>query len=438
MKDIDYEQIIKFCNEYNKDKNNKVIENAMKKIGMQSFCLNTDIINSTPNVFNIELPNTKIYDQEDSWLCWLYAGINFIENNVANNLNILPTDVNLSVNFLSFFDKLEKSNTFYNKIIETDNFDLKIEVNKYYIEDAFYEGGRFTFFKELVNKYGLVPENVMPKTFDSKDSEQLRRIYNEKLKKDMFKLLKLKKDNIAKDNIYLKKEEMLKENYNLLSKCLGSIPLSFTYEYKDKDGAIIKLENITPLEFKDKFLSLDLNDFVAIANVPMYKTEYNKLYRKEYNENIYGKYVEFINKPIEVLKELAVRQLKDGTHVYFACNIDKMRDRKSGILDSNLFNYKDVFNIDLLTKEEALNSFDIYYQHLMVITGVHIEDNKPIRWKVENSYGDKLYKDGYYIMNDNFFTDFVLTVIINKKYLSKEDLDLYNSKPIIIERHNPF
>ncbi len=438
MKDIDYEQIIKFCNEYNKDKNNKVIENAMKKIGMQSFCLNTDIINSTPNVFNIELPNTKIYDQEDSWLCWLYAGINFIENNVANNLNILPTDVNLSVNFLSFFDKLEKSNTFYNKIIETDNFDLKIEVNKYYIEDAFYEGGRFTFFKELVNKYGLVPENVMPKTFDSKDSEQLRRIYNEKLKKDMFKLLKLKKDNIAKDNIYLKKEEMLKENYNLLSKCLGSIPLSFTYEYKDKDGAIIKLENITPLEFKDKFLSLDLNDFVAIANVPMYKTEYNKLYRKEYNENIYGKYVEFINKPIEVLKELAVRQLKDGTPVYFACNIDKMRDRKSGILDSNLFNYKDVFNIDLLTKEEALNSFDIYYQHLMVITGVHIEDNKPIRWKVENSYGDKLYKDGYYIMNDNFFTDFVLTVIINKKYLSKEDLDLYNSKPIIIERHNPF
>lgn len=58
----------------------------------------------------------------------------------------------------------------------------------------------------------------------------------------------------------------------------------------------------------------------------------------------------------------------------------------------------------------------------MVITGVHIENNKPIRWKAENSYGDKLYKEGYYIMNDNFFNDFVLMVIINKKYLSKEDL----------------
>ncbi len=114
---------------------------------MESFCLNIDIINSAPNVFNIELPNTKIYYQEDSWLCWLYAGINFIENNVATNLNILPTDVNLSINYLSFFDKLEKSNAFYNIIIEKDNFDLKTEVNKQYIEDAFLRADVSHFLK---------------------------------------------------------------------------------------------------------------------------------------------------------------------------------------------------------------------------------------------------------------------------------------------------
>ncbi len=33
-----------------------------------------------------------------------------------------------------------------------------------------------------------------------------------------------------------------------------------------------------------------------------------KFYRKEYNENIDGKYVEFINKPIEVLKDLAIKR----------------------------------------------------------------------------------------------------------------------------------
>ena len=74
----------------------------------------------------------------------------------------------------------------------------------------------------------------------------------------------------------------------------------------------------------------------------------------------------------------------------------------------------------------------------MLFTGVHIENDIPIRWKVENSYGDKLYKDGYYIMNDNFFDDFVLMVIIDKKYLSKADLDLFNTKPIIVGRYSPF
>ena len=127
----------------------------------------------------------------------------------------------------------------------------------------------------------------------------------------MFKLLRLKENNTSKDELYLRKEEMLNENYNLLSKCLGSPPLSFTYEYKDKDGKLIKLENITPIEFKNKYLSINLDDFVSIANVPMHKTDYNKLYRKEYNENIDGKYVEFINKPIEVLKDLAVKQVNN-------------------------------------------------------------------------------------------------------------------------------
>ena len=36
--------------------------------------------------------------------------------------------------------------------------------------------------------------------------------------------------------------------------------------------------------------------------------------------------------------------------VYFACNIDKMRDKKSSILDSNLYNYKEVFNLKNKTK----------------------------------------------------------------------------------------
>ena len=107
-------------------------------------------------------------------------------------------------------------------------------------------------------------------------------------------------------------------------------------------------------------------------------------------------------------------------------------------MDSNLYNYKDIFNIELLTKSEALSMYDIDFQHLMLLTGVHIEDNKIIRWKVEDSYGDQVHKNGYYIMNDNFFDDFVLEVIIDKKYLSEEQREILKQKPILFDLSEPF
>ena len=52
--------------------------------------------------------------------------------------------------------------------------------------------------------------------------------------KDIFKLINLKKEKC--NNLDDIKEEMLKENYNLLAKCLGELPFIFDYEYKNKNG----------------------------------------------------------------------------------------------------------------------------------------------------------------------------------------------------------
>jgi len=53
----------------------------------------------------------------------------------------------------------------------------------------------------------------------------------------------------------------------------------------------------------------------------------------------------------------------------------------------------------------------------MTFTGVNLIDNKPQRWKVEDSYGNGGKINGYYIMNDNFFDEFVLSIVVDKKYL---------------------
>lgn len=438
MKSLNFEIIKNYKEIYNKDKNNKIIENAITKNGINKVCINNDVVKRNRNLFNIELPKSKIYDQKYSSRCWLHAGINLIKNNVADNLNLKEENYALSINFLCFLDKLEKSNSMYERILANEKFDLKEELNKDYLKHAVYEGGYFEYFRSLVNKYGIVPETIMPDVESSLYSEQLSRLFNEKVKKDIFCLLSLKKNN-AIDKLRKEKNKMLEENYNILAKCLGDLPVKFTYEYKDKEDKYVIIKDITPKEFAEKYLTINLNDLVGISNLPMFNKEYKKLYRKKYSENIIEDCtIEFINLPVEVLKDLALHQLKDNMPVYFGCDMKKMRDNDLGIMDAELYNYKDVFNFELLSKEEALNLYDINYQHVMLITGVHVVDDKIIRWKVEDSYGDKVHKDGYYILNDNFFNDFVIQVIIDKKYLSKEQLKLFKQEPILFEMDDPF
>lgn len=46
--------------------------------------------------------------------------------------------------------------------------------------------------------------------------------------------------------------------------------------------------------------------------------------------------------------------------------------------------------------------------HAMVISGVHLDTTgNPVRYKVENSWGDSAGKDGYFVMTDQWFEQWV-------------------------------
>lgn len=160
----------------------------------------------------------------------------------------------------------------------------------------------------------------------------------------------------------------------------------------------------------------------------MYNKEYNKVYKRKYLGNL--KCTKFLNLPIEDLKTMVIKQLKDKIPVYMGAHIINYRDKKSGTLDKRLYDYNQTLHVKDLTKEEALNFEEITMHHAMVFSGVHIIDDKPIRWKIEDSYGDKEKYNGYYIMNDNFFDEYVLGIVVDKKYLSEEQKALLEQEPI--------
>lgn len=436
---ISLDQINKFRKIYNENKTNKIIESAITKNGMENACINRDIIIENQPIFNIELPESKRYHQKDSWRCWIYSGLNLIKHNISENLNIDIMKLELSNNHIAFFDKLEKSNNAYENIINLDNTDFNYIHKEKIVEVCVSEGGYWEWFLALIDKYGILPYSYSPNAVESERVVKIEHLYTEKVKKDILKLIDLKKKNESIEVLRKTKEKFLQENYALLAKVLGEPIYEFNYEYKDKNGEYKRFENLTPIEFKNKFLTLQLNNFITIGNMPMHNKEYYKMYSKKYNQSVYkNSQVKYLNLPIEELKELSIKQLKDGIPVYMGAHIRKFRDMKSGVLDTRLYNYEETLGLNRLSKDEALNLYDISMHHAMVFTGVNLIDNKPQRWKIEDSYGDEEKVNGYYIMNDNFFNEFVLSVIIDKKYLSEKQLNVLNQEPIEFDVEEPF
>ena len=437
--EISLEQIKEFKKLYNQDKTNKIIEDAITKNGLENACINRDVIIENQPIFNIELPESKRYDQQDSFRCWIYGGLNVTKHDIAKNLNMNVIDLELSNNHIAFYDKLEKSNNTYENIINLENTNFDYLHKENILDLCVVEGGYWDWFVAIVNKYGIVPYSYNPNAVESTNYQKIGFLYTEKVKKDVLELINLKKNNAKINELRELKAKFLKENYFLLCKILGEPITEFDYEYKDKNGEYKRIEKLTPIEFKNKFLSLKLENFVTIGNMPMYNKEYYKVYKKKYLGNVYrNSDVEFLNLPIEDLKELAIKQLKDNIPVYMGAHIYKFRDQKSGILDTRLYNYEDTLNFKPLTKQEALNLYDISMHHCMAFTGVNLVNGKPQRWKIEDSYGDKEKVNGYYIMNDNFFNEFVLSITIDKKYLSNEQLELLKQEPIEFEINDTF
>jgi bleomycin hydrolase len=95
-------------------------------------------------------------------------------------------------------------------------------------------------------------------------------------------------------------------------------------------------------------------------------------------------------------------------------------------------------NLDM-SKAEMLDTYQSAMNHAMVLTGVNLgEDGKPNRWKIENSWGEKIANKGYFLGSDTWFDKYVYVIAVNKKYLPKKALDALKKKPIELAPWDPF
>lgn len=292
----------------------------------------------------------------------------------------------------------------------------------------------------LVRKYGAVPKYAMPETKSSSATGEMNSTLTVKLREDACRLRRAYAQGATREELAGKKEAMLGEIYRILCICLGEPPKSFDLEVEDKEGKFIRDCGLTPETFFEKYVGLNLDDYISIINAPTADKPYHRSYSVKFLGNVKeGRLVRYLNLEIGELKKAAIAQLKDGSPVWFGCDVGKYSVKEGGAMDMDVFRLEELLDVEFgMNKAERLEYGESLMTHAMVFLGVNLdEEGRPNRWRVENSWGEKAGEKGYYVMSDRWFDEFMYQIVVNRKYLPEEYLKEYESEPIMLEPWDP-
>jgi len=241
------------------------------------------------------------------------------------------------------------------------------------------------------------------------------------------------------DDLRKIKIEMMSSIFNMLCSFIGRPPENFDWQVRDKKKKFTRYENINPLDFYKKFLSVKLKDKVCLIHCPMSNKKMNTLYTVSYLGNVVGgQEIKYLNVSIDNMKFFSIKSLKADEAVWFGCDVGKKFHRDLGVMHNDLYDYESLLGIETdMDKQTRLEYGDSQMTHAMLFTGVDIKNNKPTKWRVENSWGNKSGNKGYFLMTDDWFSEYNYEVVIDKKYLTEKILDLFKQKVVKLNPWDP-
>lgn len=437
---INKEDIANFHKDYRNHPNSSVLENTVTKNGVRNASFNWHSIADNAPHFSIDLKTGDVSDQKQSGRCWMFAALNTMRHDMQQKFN-LPDNFELSQAYQFFWDKFEKSNYFYQNVIKTAKKATDSRKVAWLMNEPQNDGGQWDMLCALISKYGVMPKSAMPESFNSSNSRGIDEVLNNKLRHDAVVLRKMiNEDHANEEAIDNQRRKMLNENYRILAYTFGEPVSHFDFEYRTKkDNKFHRDANLTPQKFFEKYVGWNLDDYISIIQAPTADKKYHQTYTIDMLGNVVGgREIKHLNLPMDEFKQLAIEQLKNGESVWFGSDVIKYSETKLGIMALNTYDYDKLFDVDLeMTKAEALDYGESMMDHAMVITGVDLVDGKPTKWKVENSWGNKVGHKGYFVMSDAWMDKYCYQIVINKKYLSDDLKRDYAKSPVVLKPWDP-
>ena len=433
----------------------KAVKNALAGTPIATLAINADNAPVKDTHFSDRVRTKGITDQKSTGRCWMFTGLNVLRAKAIDKYD-LP-GLEFSQNYLYFYDQLEKANLFLQGVIDTKDLPYDDRTVDWLFRNPLGDGGQFTGVSNLITKYGLVPIEAMPETYQSTNTSQMSTLIKTKLREDGLDLRKAYQEGHAaiakrpkKDVEKLLKEldgklqemkvQQLSEVYRMLVLCLGEPPVEFEWVRCNERNEIVSRKMYTPKSFYEELIGEDLeNNYVMIMNDPC--REYGKVYEIDYDRHVYdGHNWLYINLPVERIKEMAIASIKDNTAMYFSCDVGKFYDRKKGVLDLANFDYESLMGVSFgMDKKQRVQTHASGSSHAMTLIAVDVcqQTGKPVKWMVENSWGPASGYQGCLIMTDEWFDEYMFRLVVEKKYVPADVLEMLNQTPVQLPAWDP-
>ena len=415
----------------------RALRTALAGSSINQLAKNPNNPASSDTYFSHSVPSKGITDQQSSGRCWLFTGMNVMRAKMIKKYNLGAFQFSQSYSF--FYDQLEKSNLFLQAVIDNAHKPMDDKLVEWLFKNPLSDGGTFCGVQDVMMKYGVVPAEAMPESYNANNTSRMSAIIALKLREYGLALRQGAAQGQKPAILEKRKVEMLSTIYRILSTCLGEPPTTFKWTMKDANGRPVSTKEYTPKSFYDEYVGEDLkNNYVMLMNDP--SRPYHRTYTIDMDRHSYdGAQWTYLNLPIEEIKPLAIASIKDSTMMYFSCDVGKFYDSKTGVLCTENFDYATLFDTDFpLDKADRIRTFASASSHAMTLMAVDLDaDGKPTKWKVENSWGPNSGVAGHLIMTDKWFDEYMFRVVIEKRFVPEKLLKLYKHEPTRLPAWDP-
>ena len=430
---------------------NRIARNAVTSMGIAAAARDQRACRAYKDTYGVSLEAAKtVTHQHKSGRCWMFSTLNVVR---ARTLGILDVDdFEFSQAYTTFYEKLEKSNSFLERIIQTADRPANDRLVYHLTLHTAADGGQFMFCASILEKWGAVPKDAMPETACTLDTKYMNEVLGDILIRDAAILRERAGKGAGVDELEAAKADMLDEIHRFLCCCLGEPPLAFDFDFQvgahaDVDASkvevtadgrrILRDHGVTPLEFLERYARFNPDDYIELVSMPGDTRPFGHLYGIDWFDAVVGgRPLRLLNMEMPVVEQAVIASLKGGVPAYMMCDVGKRTlrgdDDFAGVLATDSLDLEGLFDIDLsIDRGDNLDLNGTGMSHCMAFQGVQLDETgEPVAWRVENSWGAEQCKNGYLIISRDWWRTFGGDVVVERRFVPDEVLKLRDTLPV--------